>query len=64
MLKGKNLQPRITYLAGLSFRTEGEVKNFSDMQKLRVLYETYLKRNVKESSLSGKEKAITRSKYI
>ena len=30
VLKGKNLQPRILYPARLSFRTEGEIKNFSD----------------------------------
>ena len=35
-MKGKNLQPRILYPARLSFIIEGEVKNFSDKQKLRV----------------------------
>ena len=35
VLKGKNLQPRITYPAILSFRREGEKKNFSDKQKLK-----------------------------
>ena len=34
-LEGKNLQPRIRYPARLSFRTEGERKNFSDKQKLK-----------------------------
>ena len=28
ILKGKNLQPRILYPAILSFRKEGEIKNF------------------------------------
>ena len=36
VLKGKNLQPRILYPAYLSFRIEGEIKNFSNEQKLRV----------------------------
>ena len=35
VLKWKNLQPRILYLARLSFRIEGEIKNFSDKQKLK-----------------------------
>ena len=34
-LKGKNVQPRILYPARLSFRIEGETKNFSDKQKLK-----------------------------
>ena len=33
--KGKNLQPRILYPARLSFRFNGEVKSFTDKQKLR-----------------------------
>ena len=36
VLKRKNLQPRILYPAYLSFRIEGEIKNFSNEQKLRV----------------------------
>ena len=36
VLKGKNLQPRILYPARLSFRIKGEIRNFSDKQKLRV----------------------------
>ena len=32
VLKGKNLQPRILYLARLSFRMEGERKSFPDEQ--------------------------------
>ena len=31
--KGKELQPRILYPARLSFRNEGEMKNFSDKEK-------------------------------
>ena len=32
VMKGKNLQPRILYLARLSFRFEGKIKNFLDNQ--------------------------------
>ena len=35
VMKGKNLQPRILYLARLSFRFDGEIKSFPDKQKLR-----------------------------
>ena len=34
ILKGKNLQPRILYPGRLSFKI-GEIKNFSDKQKLK-----------------------------
>ena len=35
VLKGKNLQPRLLYLARISFKIDGEMKSFSDKQKLR-----------------------------
>ena len=35
VLKGKNLQPRILYSARISFKIKGEIKNFSNKQKLR-----------------------------
>ena len=35
VMKGKNLQPRILYSARLSFRFDGEIKSFTDKQKLR-----------------------------
>ena len=34
-LKGKNLQPRLLYPAKISFKIDGEIKSFSDKQKLR-----------------------------
>ena len=34
-MKEKNLQPRLLYPARISFRFDGEVKSFSDKQKLR-----------------------------
>ena len=34
VIKGKNLQTRILYLARLSFRFDGEIKSFTDKQKL------------------------------
>ena len=33
--KRKNLQPRLLYLARMSFKIDGEIKSFSDKQKLR-----------------------------
>ena len=35
VLKGENLQPRLPYPPSISFKTDGEIKNFSDKQKLR-----------------------------
>ena len=35
VMKENNLQPRLLYPAGISFKYEGEIKNFTDEQKLR-----------------------------
>ena len=35
VLKGKNLQPRLLYPARILFKIDGEIKSFSDKQKLR-----------------------------
>ena len=35
VLKGKHLQPGLLYLARISFKIDGEIKSFSDKQKLR-----------------------------
>ena len=34
-LKGKYMQPRVLYPARISFKMEGEIKNFSNQQKIR-----------------------------
>ena len=35
VMKGRNLQPRLLYPARISFRFDGEIKTFTDKQKLR-----------------------------
>ena len=40
VMKGKNLQPRLLYPTRLSFRFEGEIKSFTDKQKLREVTNT------------------------
>ena len=40
MMKGKNLPPRLPYPARLLFRFEGEIKTFTDKQKLREFSNT------------------------
>ena len=40
VLNGKNLQPRIFYLARLSFRIERDIKSFPDKQKLKEFMTT------------------------
>ena len=39
-MKENNLQPRLLYPARISFKYEGEIKSFSDKQKLRELSTT------------------------
>ena len=40
VMKGKNLQPRRLYPARISFKFDGEIKTFTDKQKLRVFSTT------------------------
>ena len=40
VLKGENLQPRSLYPVRISFKIDGEIKSFSDKQKLRELSTT------------------------
>ena len=42
VLKGKNLQPRLLYPARISFKIEGEIKSFSDKQRLSEFSTTKL----------------------
>ena len=35
VMKGKNLQPRLLYPARISFRFDGEIKTFTDQERLR-----------------------------
>ena len=35
LLKGKNMQPRIPYPARIAFKIEGQIKTFSNKQKLK-----------------------------
>ena len=36
VMKGKDLHPRLLYLAKLSFRMEGQIKSFPDKKKLEL----------------------------
>ena len=67
MIKGKKLQPRILYPGRLSFRFDGEIKRFTDKQKLFKEFKhhkTSFIRNVKRPSLSEKEKARRRKMRV
>ena len=66
VMKENNLQPRLLYPARISFKYEGEIKSFTNKQKLRdySTNETSFAPNAKGTSLSGKEKAATRNKNI
>ena len=59
------MQPRILYLARLSFRFEGEIKILRQATAKRIQHHlTGLTRNVKGISLRGKEKTTTRNMKI
>ena len=55
VMKGKPLQPRLLYPATISFRFHGEIKTFTDMQKLREFCTTKpaLQQMVKELFQAG-----------
>ena len=42
VMKEKNLQPRLPYPAKISFRIDGDIKSFTDKQKLREFSTTKL----------------------
>ena len=57
ILKGKNLQPILLYTARISFKIDGEIKSFSDKQKLRIQYhQTSFTSNVKGNYIVMKYK--------
>ena len=55
VLKGKNLQPRSLYPERISFKIDGEIKSFSDKQKLREFSTT-------KPALQQKLKGITQAR--
>ena len=57
-LKVKNHQPRILYPVRLSFRFDGEIKSFTDKQKLKRIqhHQTSFTINAKGTSLGSKHK--------
>ena len=55
-MKGKNLQPSLLYPARISFRFDGEIKTFTDKQKLREFSTTNFTTNAKGTSLGRKHK--------
>ena len=57
VMKGKNLQPRLLYPARISFRFDGEIKTFTDKQKLTEFSTTKrFTTNAKGTSLGKKHK--------
>ena len=70
VIKEKNLQPRLLYPARISFRFDGEIKTFTDKQKLRVQHhKTSFTTNAKGTSLCKKHKRrktpiITNPKHL
>ena len=54
VMKGKNLQPRLLYSTRVSFRFDGEIKIFTEKQKLSFLLS--FTTNAKGTSLDRKHK--------
>ena len=66
LLKGKNLQPRLLYLARISFKFDGEMKNFSNKQKIREFSTTkpalqQMLKGLMQSRNTREEKRSTKS---
>ena len=66
VLKGENLQPRLLYSTRISFKIEGEIKSFSDNQKLREFSTTnpalqQILNGLIQSRNTRKEKRSTKS---
>ena len=57
-MKEKRLQPRLLYPARISFKYEGEIKSFTDKQKLKRIqyHQTSSPTNAKGYSLDRKHK--------
>ena len=74
VMKGENLQPRLLYLARISFRLNGEIKSFTDKQKLREFSTTrralqqmlknFSKWDTQEKKRTYKNKPITIKKMV
>ena len=58
VMKEQKLQPRLLYPARISFRYEGEIKSFTDKQKLREIQhnQNSSSTNAKGSSLDRKHR--------
>ena len=58
LMKEKNLQPRLLYPARISFRFDGQMKTFTNKQKLREFSTTKpaLRKMLKELLLAGNKK--------
>ena len=56
VLKGKNLQPRLLYLARISFKIDGEIKSFFRQAKVKRIqyHQTRFTTNVKETYIVKK----------
>ena len=62
VMKGRKLQPRILYPTRLSLRFDGEIKSFTDKQKLKRIHyhQTSFTTNAKGTSLGSKHKGRKR----
>ena len=69
VLKRKNLQPRFLYLERISLKTDGEIKSFSDKQKLREFSTTkpalqQMLRDLQSQEIKEKKKDVQNQPQI
>ena len=62
-MQGENLQPRLLYLARISLKIDGEIKNFSNKEKLREFRTTkaalqQMLKGLYSQEIEGKEKYV------
>jgi len=60
VMKEKNLQPRLLYPARISFKYEGEIKSFTDKQKLRIQHH----KTRSSTNATGSSRQETQKRFI
>ena len=60
VMKEKNIQPRLPYQARISFKYEGEIKSFTDKQKLRIQHH----KTRSSTNATGSSRQETQKRFI
>ena len=63
-MKEKNLQPRLLYPARISFKYEGEIKSFTDKQRLREFWDNIKRPNIQIIGVPEEDKKKDHEKIL